>query len=51
MLSPSFHWTCLGYPGNDGRDGAPGVSGRDGITGPKGKQLVHQSAPVIQPTL
>ena len=36
VLSPSFHWTCLGDPGKDGTDGVPGVDGTDGVPGDNG---------------
>ena len=39
MLSPSFHRTSIGQPGEDGTDGVPGVNGTDGVPGPKGMQL------------
>ena len=55
VLSPSFHRTSLGDPGEDGTDGVPGVNGTDGVPGdngmdgdpgvpgPKGRQFAHQS--------
>ena len=55
VLSPSFHWTCLGNPGINGTNGEPGVNGTDGdpgvpgvdgmngVPGPKGRQFAHQS--------
>ena len=46
VLSPSFHWTCLGAPGEDGTDGVPGVNGTDGdpgVPGSKGRQFALQS--------
>ena len=51
VLSPSFHWACLGEPGRDGTnglpgadgmDGVPGDNGTDGVPGPKGRQFAHQ---------
>ena len=35
-LSPSFHRTSLGDPGEDGTDGVPGVNGTDGVPGDNG---------------
>ncbi len=46
VFSPSFHWTSLGEPCEDGTDGVPGVNGTDGVPGvpgPKGRQFAHQS--------
>ena len=37
VLSPSFHWTCLGDPGKNGTNGEPGAPGE------KGRQFALQS--------